>query len=201
MRKHKKFLSAILASSLLVTPISALVSNYNNVAKAEKLPSSIDENYIIKKLDKYVKFNKDKKIFEFDKDKNLSLEELNFLESKISETNKRLNNLIISDNEQIKYLSKKVKVISTPNLKEGAYLRYAEGIDAIDFYWWGMDIWLSKTTLNKAVATGTIIAGVFISSARILAALQILGVWAPVPGGIYMKVHYPFGIAEVRWHG
>ncbi|QWQ38508.1 hypothetical protein KMP11_06030 [Gemella sp. zg-570] len=171
------------------------------MAKAEKLPSSIDENYIIKKLDKYVKFNKDKKIFEFDKDKNLSLEELNFLESKISETNKRLNNLIISDNEQIKYLSKKVKVTSTPNLKEGAYLRYAEGIDAIDFYWWGMDIWLSKTTLNKAVATGTIIAGVFISSARILVALQILGVWTPVPGGIYMKVHYPFGIAEVRWHG
>ncbi|MBU0279387.1 hypothetical protein [Gemella sp. zg-1178] len=35
MNKKFKFTSAILASSLLITPISALVSNYDNVAKAE----------------------------------------------------------------------------------------------------------------------------------------------------------------------
>ncbi|MBU0278140.1 hypothetical protein, partial [Gemella sp. zg-1178] len=35
INKKVKIASAILASSLLITPISALVSNYDNVAKAE----------------------------------------------------------------------------------------------------------------------------------------------------------------------
>lgn len=209
MNKKFKFTSAVLSAGLLITPVSGLVNQYDNVAKANNINTNINQNQEkninIKKLDKYVKFNKEKKIFEFERNKDLSSEEINFLEKQISETNQKINNLTIGENEQVKYLSNKVKVISTPKLENGTSLRYAEGIDAIDFYWWGMDIWLSRTTINRSLSTGALVAGVLIPAGKIVAALIILtgtaGIWNAVPGGIYMKVYYPFNISEVRWHG
>lgn len=128
--------------------------------------------------------------------------DLEYLNTKINEANDRLSKIKITNKEQIHYSSNKVVVTTKPKLDPNNPFRYAEGIDAIDFYWWGMDIWLSKTTLNRAIKTGVIIGGIVIAKHKVLAALQILGVWGgPIPGGIYMKVHYPFGIAEVRWHG
>ncbi|WP_256442622.1 hypothetical protein [Gemella sp. zg-1178] len=41
MNKQFKFASAVLASILIITPISTLVYNYKNVAKAEKVKNKI----------------------------------------------------------------------------------------------------------------------------------------------------------------
>ncbi|MBU0278999.1 MULTISPECIES: hypothetical protein [unclassified Gemella] len=55
MRKHKKFLSAILASSLLVTPISHLIHQNNNISKAYvNIANNTEENLLNKDL-KYIK--------------------------------------------------------------------------------------------------------------------------------------------------
>ncbi|MBU0278148.1 hypothetical protein [Gemella sp. zg-1178] len=76
MNKKVKIASAILASSLLITPISALVSNYDNVARAEnskqkkkevvsrKFLSSEEHKKIVAKLyeDKLIDDNKKKEI-------------------------------------------------------------------------------------------------------------------------------------------
>lgn len=205
MNKLSKFSSSLLITSLIISPVSGIIYQNNHIAKANHENININKkqnNIDVKKLDKYVKFNKEKGIFKFEKNSKLTPEEITFLENKINESNKAIKDLNIGKNEQIKYLSKGIKVISKPKLKEGISFRYAEGIDAVDIYWWGMDVWLSRTTLNRAVKTGAIIGGIFIAKGKVWEALNILGIWgAPVPGGIYMKVHYPFGIAEVRWHG
>ncbi|MBU0278998.1 MULTISPECIES: hypothetical protein [unclassified Gemella] len=102
MRGHKKFLSAILASSLLVTPISALVNNYNNVAKAEKNEilfneKVIEEGEIIKD---YISFNKKNNIyvFSFYYDKSLDIR-LNNIRSNI--TSKDINEYISKLNDRL----------------------------------------------------------------------------------------------------
>ncbi|MBU0279383.1 hypothetical protein, partial [Gemella sp. zg-1178] len=66
MNKKVKIASAILASSLLITPISALVSNYDNVAKASETNNKINIQKHIEYIDSQIylennnlKINKD----------------------------------------------------------------------------------------------------------------------------------------------
>lgn len=204
MNMKQKFSISFLAVALVVTPLSIVTQEKVNFAKANESNITTEKTEInrINKLDKFVKFDKQNMKFYYSNSDKLERVDLEYLNTKINEANDRLSKIKITNKEQIHYSSNKVVVTTKPKLDPNNPFRYAEGIDAIDFYWWGMDIWLSKTTLNRAIKTGVIIGGIVIAKHKVLAALQILGVWGgPIPGGIYMKVHYPFGIAEVRWHG
>lgn len=204
MNKKQKFSTSFLAVALVITPLSVVTQDKVTFAKANESSITTEKTELnrINKLDKFVKFDKQNMKFYYSNSDKLERVDLEYLNTKINEANDRLSKIKITNKEQIHYSSNKVVVTTKPKLDPNNPFRYAEGIDAIDFYWWGMDIWLSKTTLNRAIKTGVIIGGIVIAKHKVLAALQILGVWGgPIPGGIYMKVHYPFGIAEVRWHG
>lgn len=204
MNKKQKFSTSFLAVALVITPLSVVTQDKVTFAKANESSITTEKTELnrINKLDKFVKFDKQNMKFYYSNSDKLERVDLEYLNTKINEANGRLSKIKITNKEQIHYSSNKVVVTTKPKLDPNNPFRYAEGIDAIDFYWWGMDIWLSKTTLNRAIKTGVIIGGIVIAKHKVLAALQILGVWGgPIPGGIYMKVHYPFGIAEVRWHG
>ncbi|MBU0279385.1 hypothetical protein [Gemella sp. zg-1178] len=87
-----KFASAVLASSLIITPISALVSNYDNLAKAEEQQikisnKDIEEALIIKD---YIKLQKKRGIYRFQFTNDPSLNQ------RLKEINSPLNDIIIS---------------------------------------------------------------------------------------------------------
>lgn len=72
MKKKLKFISSIFVSSLLITPISELVSNYDNMAKAENINlSDYSKNDVI--LSK--EMNRKELIEYFSLNNNVSLEE------------------------------------------------------------------------------------------------------------------------------
>ncbi|QWQ38867.1 hypothetical protein KMP11_00425 [Gemella sp. zg-570] len=92
MSRKLKFASAVLASSLIITPISALVSNYDNLAKAEEQQikisnKDIEEALIIKD---YIKLQKKRGIYRFQFTNDPSLNQ------RLKEINSPLNDIIIS---------------------------------------------------------------------------------------------------------
>ena len=67
---------------------------------------------------------------------------------------------------------------------------YNEGVTKIDFYWWGVTIYLSKTAIN-VIGTGISIGGILIPETVVSKILSTLGAVVTLcPGGIAFDYNY-----------
>ncbi|WP_342558102.1 hypothetical protein [Metasolibacillus sp. FSL K6-0083] len=69
---------------------------------------------------------------------------------------------------------------------------YIEGVTKVDFHWWGVKIYLSRTDANKAAMFGLGVAGIWIPSKVLTTVALGLGIAGsqPIPGGIWIEQYW-----------
>ncbi len=139
------------------------------------------------KFDEWVEYNSVEKTFYIKAGAQdyLSLEEYHKLEIVLSITNENINKFDFSTGE--------VSVIAPGNKEialHAARAPYTEGVDAIELYWWGVRIFLSKTTVNM-IGAGVTIGGIWIPEPLVSKILATVGVViALCPGGIWFDYNF-----------
>lgn len=185
LKMSKKSTFFCLVMSLLVV-LGLFVSTGVSV-HASEISSDNSFNYDIDKLDKYVLFdNTSLKYSISDNAKSdLSESELSFLKSKISETNSVTSNIVINPTKETLTTGEKTITISqVVDSNNGISLRFAEGKNDAKVYWWGVRIWLSKTTVNL-IGAGVTIGGIWVPEPVVSKILATVGVVVGLcPGGI-----------------
>ncbi|WP_429976091.1 hypothetical protein [Enterococcus sp. DIV0086] len=181
-RKSKFF---CLAMSFFVV-LGLFVSVGVNV-HASEVSSDNSFSYDIDKLDKYVTFdNVSLKYSISDNAKSeLSKSELTFLQNKISETNSVTSNIVIDPaKETLTTGDKTITISQNVESNNGISLGFSEGKNDAKVYWWGVRIWLSKTTVNL-IGAGVTIGGIWVPEPVVSKVLATVGVVIGLcPGGI-----------------
>lgn len=183
--------SLIIGASVLALAPFASATFVGTQVQANEVDSvSVSQNgdIDIQKLDAYVSFdenNMEYKISDDAKD-DLTESELQYLQTKVSETNITTRSIELSENESIDFKDNAVEV--TQNIDSGGTtLRaasYKEGINQVKVYWWGVRVWLSKTTVNT-IGAGITIGGIWIPEPFVSKVLATVGVVIGMsPGGV-----------------
>ncbi|MBU0279357.1 hypothetical protein [Gemella sp. zg-1178] len=145
MNKKLKFTSAILASSLLITPISALVSNYDNVAKAEgKENNQINIQKHIDYIDSQIYLENNN--LKINKDFVLNYIKINFKELNINNQFKTPEEYYQNIELSVSNINKKVnsawyKFNATNGITEKYQSRSGGGFE-VYYYWWGSQVYI-----------------------------------------------------------
>ena len=154
---------------------------------ASEVSSDNSFSYDIDKLDKYVTFdNVSLKYSISDNAKSeLSKSELTFLQNKISETNSVTSNIVIDPTKETLTTGDKTITISqNVESNNGISIGFSEGKNDAKVYWWGVRIWLSKTTVNL-IGAGVTIGGIWVPEPVVSKVLATVGVVIGLcPGGI-----------------
>ena len=178
------------ASVLALAPVASatIVSTQVQANEVDSVSVSQNEDIDIQKLDAYVSFDENNMEYKISDDakNDLTESELQYLQTKVSETNIITRNIELSENEAIDFKDNAVEV--TQNIDSGgATLRaasYKEGINQVKVYWWGVRVWLSKSTVN-AIGAGVTIGGVWIPEPLVSKVLSTAGaVIGASPGGV-----------------
>jgi len=183
--------SLIIGASVLALAPFASATFVGTQVQANEVDSvSVSQNgdIDIQKLDAYVSFdenNMEYKISDDAKD-DLTESELQYLQTKVSETNITTRSIELSENESIDFKDNAVEV--TQNIDSGGTtLRaasYKEGINQVKVYWWGVRVWLSKTTVNT-IGAGITIGGIWIPEPFVSKVLATVGAVIGIsPGGV-----------------
>lgn len=167
----KEYLSIALASTLVVSSITipsanaqsnSAVSNITSEAHASTshaINGSIFSENFRKKVDAFIKISDDKRFNITNEEalkETITIEEFIQLTQQIEKINSQLQelkqeDLIIGDGKIVYDFTLDQQNRNAPIV----LAKTAEGINRIEFYYWGYKIWLSKTTVNKILNVGT----------------------------------------------
>ncbi|ALC80192.1 MULTISPECIES: hypothetical protein [Bacillus] len=191
MKYSKKLLlvtscTALLSASLMAAPEANADSSRNEPIVDSQNASNATpfSDELVEKIDRYVKLNSngkfkiasEKKLLEF-----LTPDELAVVKSQIKSANENIADIVkrdksnpgtVSVNNNQMTLSIKDSEITG---KSGGFQIASEGVTKVDFYWWGMRVYLSKTVINTA-------------SAASIGAAGYLG--TQIPHGVQIKFNY-----------
>ena len=185
MKKMTHLVSIISLMLAISAPATALAANSNNYSTnaGPSINQTINQS-TINYLSTFVRLNS-------------SSQDYQFLSRRIEQTNQMINSADLSTGQ--------ANVIAPQ--EEGSTNTYSlmsvtsEGVDKIDFYWWGARVYLSKSTVRTMGATISI-AGIIIPEAVVSKAASILGiVIGNTPSGIVFDYNYALaGIGSLTWH-
>ena len=179
MKKIITFLSVV--SMLLATSIPSFAAE-----PAQKYNDEVPELSEEKKdaLNEWVAYNEQTKQYTIKAgaERVLDEDDYDLLDMYITATNKAL--------EVVDFSTGEVSIVSPDEEGYGISLAYTEGVDKIEFHWWGATVYMSKTTILN-IGVGVTIAGIFVPHAVIAKILSALGAsTALVPGGIAFDYNY-----------
>ncbi|RHD74853.1 hypothetical protein DW781_05575 [Olsenella sp. AM30-3LB] len=123
----------------------------------------------------------------------LSAEEIDLVQDHISLANAQISETLgsIDHSNTVVYTSGKMVVIAESTVETPHVLRsttYHEGVDKVEYGWFGVRIYISRSTLKTAVKTGATIGGIYVSSVMAKTALAMLGIASDyIPGGIVIE--------------
>jgi hypothetical protein len=156
----------LLKKTLLITMsflllLLSLFPRNGTVFAAKSANHSLE--YLIKIADPHVKVNEQKRfeiIRENELSKKLSSEELNLVRESLIEANKQLDNTDLVEEIRVE----RNTIVSKINTNDIGL--QSEGVRGIRFYWWGVELWLTKTDARAVVKGGvaggaTFLGGLF----------------------------------------
>ncbi|GAA0462958.1 hypothetical protein [Alkalibacillus silvisoli] len=145
-------------------------------------------------LDQYVTLDEESLVYEVKDEAKDELhgKEYGLLKAAVNEANKVIKNSSEASQENVFAPGEQVE-------ESEVGLFYTEGVNDIEIYWWGVRVYLSKSTVNT-LAGGLAIGGIWIPEplvSKVLATLGVIG--TQVPGGIWFEASYlnlapPFSI-------
>lgn len=189
----KKLLAIVFASILGIS----IIGNGTTVIHATGEKEDISESNFttnlsekqIDKFDKYVKLNENTNQFfltsiaaiELSKEDFKALNEQIIKSNSLTEKIKESSDSIITKGDKTITISKKTSLEENNTLSRS---KYHEGKTAAKLYWWGVRVWLSKSTL-VGLGSGITIGGIWVPEAVVSKVLSTAGVViALAPGGI-----------------
>jgi hypothetical protein len=190
----KKSLTFIFALLLIVSfSFPTFASESEISTKITKNTTAISES---QKVDysKYVFYdsNSNKYILKDSAKTELNPIEYNFIKNSIDNTNSALSEADLESSEvsiitpdQEKYSNLRLKAT-----KARKHSKYHHGVTKVDFHWWGVTVYLSKTTI-KYMGRGATIAGIWIPNVLAGKIASTMGVTiSTCPGGIAFDYSY-----------
>lgn len=181
----------------------------------------------VQKFDKFVHYNENSRLYEIDataKD-NLDPSEYQELEKAINNANSYLGTIDFNTGDLVEivdannsYLYANNEIVKDPNNYNDSLARatkYKEGVNKVVTYWWGVDVYIKKSTIRLA-GNGATVAGIWIPQPIIGKVLSTCGVaYSNAPGGIAFRYNFvkggigsvtggglygsPLGIEKVWW--
>lgn len=200
MKKMTHLVSIISLMLAINAPATALAANSNNYSTntGSSINQTINQS-TIDYLSTFVRLNSSSHNYEIIPEARLSLskEDYQFLSRRIEQTNQMINSADFSTGQANVIAPQEERSTNTYSLMSVT----SEGVDKIDFYWWGARVYLSKSTVRTMGATISI-AGVIIPEAVVSKAASILGiVIGNTPSGIVFDYNYALaGIGSLTWH-
>ncbi len=191
-------LLAAMSVSLGIQPVQAA----NHDDELERNGAAEVSQEVIEKADPYVSLKDGKFIIEPTIKDHLSNDELQKVEESVAEANKQVNSarekrhLEKSGPEFTETTTEEAVVFteSSPKLEntDGDEVKpyFQEGRTSISYFWWGVRIHLSKTTV-QTIGAGVGIAGVWVPEPVVSKILATLGIAATmIPGGVWADYSY-----------
>lgn len=184
---------ALLTSTAFYMPQTVLAAENETSIQSEVDINNYDiSNELIQKADPYVKLTDNGFYLEGNAKKILNETELKIVENHITLANENINSLgdnFIKENNyaSVLYTNDNNPILSRANFKEG--------ITKVEFHWWGLQVYASKSYINAcggAMSIGT----VYIPEPVVTKIVATLGgVMGMCPGGIKFK--YSFAKAGI----
>ena len=185
------------ASIFVMVPVIFTGFANVNVLANESVQESVavnQEKIDTEKLDSYVSFDQNSLNYKIDSTAKSELNEYeyNYLINQVEETNNVLSKVNLKSNESLSTDIDSVTITqfeSTGNSQDSdvalrSRSKYREGITQVKVYWWGVRVWLSKTTISY-IGGGIAIGGIWIPEPVVSKVVSSLGVVVSlVPGGI-----------------
>lgn len=123
----------------------------------------------------------------------LSAEEIYRVQNQICLANAQISETLnsIDHANTVVYTSDNMIVVAESTIDSPHVLRataYHEGVDKVEYGWFGVRIFISRSTLRTAVKSGATIGGIFVSNVIAKTALAMLGIASDyIPGGIVIE--------------
>lgn len=143
----------------------------------------------INRLDKYVSLD-DLNHFVIDEkaSSDLSNFEYDLLKTKVAEANTKIDSIKLAQNEHTVVSQDSVTVVQeVSELNNSSFAfrsTFKEGKNAVQLYWWGARVWLSKSSVNF-IGAGITIGGIWVPEPFVSKILATVGVVIGLcPGGI-----------------
>lgn len=215
------FLTLILIFSMVAPGISA---NSKSASESDNFQNGLSEE-LIEKVNPYIKV--DGITYELSNvdilETKISKNELTLVKEKIFEINSLLEKnenlkktsdntfkVEMTDRELAMEIGLNKSITKTPLVFDEGIQTYAtkNGVNKVEFHWWGFEIWLSKTSvthiLTGGIATTVLVLGLLIPGVGIAVALAINGyIWSIFAGqkaqAIYFKYSYVIGIYGFKY--
>ncbi|SEI49027.1 hypothetical protein SAMN02910453_0524 [Lachnospiraceae bacterium A10] len=170
LKKTINFCALVLVFSLFI--------NCYSIGYAKEAPCEVNQEMNIEKLSAYIEFENGHFVKKNDNNQ-LSEEEEDYISNSLLESNSLIDSniedaiIVLPQQEMCNYLCTSL-----------AKSRYKEGVTKVVVHWWGLSVYLSKSTI-KAIGAGTTVAGIWMPEPVISKVLATLGVGvAFCPGGI-----------------
>lgn len=194
----------LISTSLLATPVFADSLQEKRGINSQNVSNTILSDELVEKINPYVELNSDgtfeitseDKLLEF-----LTPEELNLVNSLINSANETNLNVLndksgpgtvtVNDNQ----LTLTIRDYEIRNELDGIQL-FSNGVTKVDFYWWGMKVYLSKTAINAASASSIGAAGYLAGKLKVKTPLALV-IAAGLGAAGYLGTQIPHGV-EVR---
>lgn len=206
--KRKKVTTTV-ALALAINTLGFTVAVPQVQAQEKNINTSVeiqnDENVSmdqVKKFDKFVFYNENTRLYEIDntaKDK-LDASEYQELEKAINNANNGLDMIDFNTGDLVEiadannsYLYKNNEIVKDSNYYNESLAKatkYKEGVNKVVTYWWGVDVYIKKSTI-RAAGNGATVAGIWIPHAIISKAVATGGfALSNAPGGIAFRYNY-----------
>lgn len=219
MKFRKTFLSLSLAALLPITitqPVVASPSGSSQVGAFENsenvdiqiMDTPVIDNALAEKVEPFIELRGSVFFLTAQGKEILNAQETREVEQQLTNTNQLIEHAATHENAS-QTVGEKSVTFSQPDTKPtdgGGFATFAHGVNSIKIHWWGMEIFLSQTTLRN-LGAGAAIAGIWIPASWVARALSTLGVAGTslVPHGIAFEYHIPtnplggWTIRNVRW--
>ncbi|HLQ83109.1 MAG TPA: hypothetical protein VK121_04620 [Pseudogracilibacillus sp.] len=199
----KKVLFSFLSAVILLPSVFMPYDNFVNAEgengeESVTADSEVLDEELIKKLNDYVSLNGNLK-YTVDKKEakeNLSEEEYDILIDTVDNTNKEIKEIDESEKnvnnsdditvEEIEYVDPKKEDFNSNKNR----LAYKEGVTKLETHWWGLRVYLSKTSVEM-ISGGVAIGGIWVPEPTVSKVLSTLGIVAGtfVPGGVVFDLN------------
>lgn len=208
--KRKK-VATTLALALTINTLSCVISvpkaqaqeNTNiSVETQNNEPLSLDQ---ISKFDQFIFYNENTRLYEIDNIAKSKLDSIEYqkLENSINNANECLSTIDFNTGDLVEVVDANNSYFYKNNelIKDSTYYNqsfasarsFKEGVNKVVTYWWGLDVYIKKSTL-RAAGDGATIAGIWIPYRIIGAVASTCGVAiSKAPGGIAFRYNYAKG--------
>lgn len=167
------------------TTVNQELLNESLIQKANQYVKTTENSFYLSEEGK-IKLNESEQKIVLDSIQNAN-EYLKSIDNDLIQTEK---SFLVTDEiieKEVSTQNTSVKKINTLSAKKA---KFKQGVNKIEFHWWGMDVYLSKSTV-VGIGAGVTIAGIWIPHPIVSKATSTLGVVIGLcPGGIKFKFNY-----------